>query len=64
MIDYVSRLVRATRPKDPTAPEFVKKMDESGAALIPTTSAEFGKQIKQAMERYQRVSQMANIRND
>jgi tripartite-type tricarboxylate transporter receptor subunit TctC len=45
-------------------PEFVKKMDESGASLIPTTPAEFGKQIQQAMERYQRVSQMANIRVD
>ena len=44
-------------------PEFIKKMDESGATLIPTTPAEFGKQIQQAMERYQRVSQMANIRN-
>jgi len=44
--------------------DFIKKMDESGASLIPTTPAEFGKQIQQAMERYQRVSQMANIRND
>ncbi|MCI0738542.1 MAG: MoxR family ATPase [Gemmataceae bacterium] len=29
--DYVARLVRATRPKDPTAPEFVKKMVDWGA---------------------------------
>ncbi len=29
--DYVTRLVRATRPKDPTAPEFVKKMVDWGA---------------------------------
>src|SRR5260370_8065854 len=28
--DYVIRLVRATRPKDPTAPEFVKKMIDWG----------------------------------
>src|SRR3982750_2050251 len=26
VIDFVTRLVRATRPKDPTAPDFVKKM--------------------------------------
>jgi len=29
--DYVTRLVRATRPLDPTAPEFVKKMVDWGA---------------------------------
>jgi MoxR-like ATPase len=29
--DYVTRLVRATRPKDATAPEFVKKMVDWGA---------------------------------
>jgi MoxR-like ATPase len=29
--DYVARLVRATRPKDPTAPAFVKKMVDWGA---------------------------------
>jgi MoxR-like ATPase len=29
--DYVVRLVRATRPKDSTAPEFVKKMVDWGA---------------------------------
>src|SRR5262249_48871041 len=30
VIDYVTRLVRATRPKDPTAPDFVKKMVDWG----------------------------------
>jgi MoxR-like ATPase len=29
--DYVLRLVRATRPKDPTSPDFVKKMVDWGA---------------------------------
>jgi MoxR-like ATPase len=29
--DYVTRLVRATRPKDATAPDFVKKMVDWGA---------------------------------
>jgi MoxR-like ATPase len=31
VIDYVTRLVRATRPKDPTAPDFIKKMVDWGA---------------------------------
>ena len=31
VIDYALRLARATRPKDPTAPEFVKKMVDWGA---------------------------------
>jgi MoxR-like ATPase len=29
--DYTTRLVRATRPKDPTAPDFVRKMVDWGA---------------------------------
>jgi MoxR-like ATPase len=29
--EYVARLVRATRPKDPSAPEFVKRMVDWGA---------------------------------
>ena len=33
VIDFVTRLVRATRPKDPTAPEFVKKMVDFGAGV-------------------------------
>jgi MoxR-like ATPase len=31
VLDYITRLVRATRPKDPTAPDFVKKMVDYGA---------------------------------
>jgi MoxR-like ATPase len=31
VIDYVTRLVRATRPKDPTAPDFITKMVDWGA---------------------------------
>jgi MoxR-like ATPase len=31
VVQYVSNLVRATRPTDPTAPEFVRKMVEYGA---------------------------------
>jgi MoxR-like ATPase len=31
VLDYITRLVRATRPKDPTAPEFVRKMVDYGA---------------------------------
>ena len=45
-------------------PEFIRKMDESGATLIPGTPQEFGKQIEQAMARYARVAQVANISVD
>ena len=31
--DYVVKLVRATRPKDPTAPEFIKRMVDYGAGV-------------------------------
>jgi len=31
VIKYAARLVRATRPKDPTAPDFVRKMVDWGA---------------------------------
>jgi MoxR-like ATPase len=31
VVDFVTRLVRATRPKDPTAPEFVRKLVDWGA---------------------------------
>jgi MoxR-like ATPase len=31
VIDYVVRLVRATRPRDPSAPEFIKKLVDYGA---------------------------------
>src|SRR5207249_584995 len=31
VIEFVARLVRATRPTDPTAPEFVRKMVDWGA---------------------------------
>jgi MoxR-like ATPase len=31
VIEFVARLVRATRPQDPTAPEFVRKMVDWGA---------------------------------
>jgi MoxR-like ATPase len=31
IVKYVARLVRATRPKDPTAPEFVKQLVDWGA---------------------------------
>lgn len=43
-------------------PDFVRKMDQSGATLIPGTPAEFSRQIKEALERYQRVVKVANIR--
>lgn len=45
-------------------PEFLKKLEESGATPIPGTPAEFSKQIQQAMERYQRVAKVAKIQID
>jgi MoxR-like ATPase len=33
VIDFVTRLVRASRPTDPTAPEFIKKMVDWGAGV-------------------------------
>lgn len=45
-------------------PDFIRKMDESGAILIPGTPAEFGQQIEQAMARYERVSRLAKIAID
>ena len=31
VIDYITRLVRATRPRDPSSPDFVKKLVDYGA---------------------------------
>src|SRR5262249_58181434 len=31
VVDYVTRLVRATRPGDPTAPDFIKRLVDFGA---------------------------------
>ncbi len=45
-------------------PEFTKKLEESGATPIPGTPAEFGKQIQQAIDRYQRVAKVTNIQID
>ena len=45
-------------------PDFVKKMDESGATLIPGTPAQFAKDIEQAVARYDRVSKIARIQID
>ena len=61
--EVVNRLNQAFH-KAMKNPEFVRKIEESGATLIPGTPAEFGKQIQQAMERYQRVAKMAKIQVD
>ena len=45
-------------------PEFVQKMDESGATLIPGSPAEFAKMIEQAVSRYERVAKVAKIQAD
>jgi len=61
--EIVNRLNQAFR-KAMKNPEFVRKIEESGATLIPGTPAEFGKQIQQAIDRYQRVARMAKIQVD
>src|SRR5690606_15602651 len=45
-------------------PDFVRKMDESGARLIPGTPEQFAKDIEQAVARYDRVSKLATVRID
>ena len=42
-------------------PDFIKKMDEAGATLIPGTPAQFGVQIRQALDRYARVAKVAKL---
>lgn len=45
-------------------PDFIRKMDESGARLIPGTPAQFARDIEQAVARYDRVSKLAKIQLD
>jgi tripartite-type tricarboxylate transporter receptor subunit TctC len=45
-------------------PEFIKKMDEAGATLIPNTPAQFQVQIQQAVARYRDVAKVAKINAD
>lgn len=45
-------------------PEFVQKMEESGATPIPGTPAEFARSIEQAVSRYDRIAKMAKIQAD
>ena len=33
VVDFVTRLVRATRPKDPSAPDFIKRLVDFGAGV-------------------------------
>lgn len=42
-------------------PDFVKKMNEAGATLIPNTPAQFQVQIQQAVTRYREVAKVAKI---
>ena len=42
-------------------PDFVKKMNEAGATLIPTTPAQFQAQIQQAVARYLEVAKVAKM---
>ena len=42
-------------------PEFIKRMEELGATLVPGTPADFAQDIAQAVARYERVSKIARI---
>lgn len=42
-------------------PEFIKKLEESGATAVPGTPAEFAKQIQQAIDRFQTIAKVAQI---
>ncbi|MES2185680.1 MAG: tripartite tricarboxylate transporter substrate binding protein BugE [Pseudomonadota bacterium] len=42
-------------------PDFIKKMDEAGATLIPNTPAQFQVQIQQAVARYLELAKVARI---
>lgn len=42
-------------------PDFISKMEEAGATLIPGTSAQFQTQIEQAVQRYKNVAKVAKI---
>src|SRR4029453_13900372 len=46
VIDFVTRLVRATRPKDPTAPDFVKKMVDWGAGGVGKKVGGWGRGVR------------------
>lgn len=61
--EVVARL-NAALHKAMKHPEFVKKMEESGATLIPGTPEAFAQQIQQALARYERVAKMAKISLD
>jgi MoxR-like ATPase len=50
VIGYVARLVRATRPTDPSAPDFVKKMVDWGAGPRAGQSLIMGGKAFAAME--------------
>lgn len=61
--DVVNKLNAAIH-KAMKHPDFAKKMEESGATLIPGTPAQFARDIKQAVARYDRVSKIAKIQVD
>jgi MoxR-like ATPase len=50
VIDYVARLVRATRPGDPSAPDFIRKMVDWGAGPRAGQSLIKGGQAMAAMD--------------
>ena len=62
-VDVVNKLNSAIH-KGMQNPDFVQKMDDVGATLLPGTPDEFAAQIKQAVDRYQEASKLTNISLD
>jgi MoxR-like ATPase len=50
VIDYAVRLVRATRPEDPTAPDFIKRWVRCGASPRATQNLILGGRARAALQ--------------
>lgn len=59
----VEQLNRAIH-KGMAQPEFLRKLEESGATPVQGTPEDFARQIQQALERYARVAKVSNISLD
>lgn len=45
-------------------PDFIKKLEDSGAIAIPGTPSDFAKNIQEATDRFQQIAKIANIQID
>ena len=57
MVNRLNQAIHAAMKQ----PDFIKKMNEAGATLIPGTPAQFGVQIQQALDRYAPVAKVAKL---